>query len=105
MFTKYLKLSAFHTKYKVVVCLLSWRYISAESFRIGSITGTEKNAFFTNDEFKEGVSVLNQVIKRHSDSILGQIGGIIPSTWEGQEAEPDKLINCDDIDILKMGGT
>ena len=71
---------------------------------IGDITGTENNAFFTNEEFRDGVSVLCRVIQKRSDSILGQIDSSIPSTWEGQQSEPDKLINSDDIDILKMGG-
>ena len=113
-FMKLLENTEYKAKYYGYLSKLSSEYVKGGKLdktietimqEIGSITGTEKNAFFTNDEFKEGVSVLNQVIKRHSDSILGQIGGIIPSTWEGQEAEPDKLINCDDIDILKMGGT
>lgn len=113
-FMKLLENTDYKAKYYGYLSKLSSEYVKGGKLdrtietimqEIGSITGTEKNAFFNNDEFKEGVSVLNQVIKRHSDSILGQIGGVIPSTWEGQEAEPDKLINCDDIDILKMGGT
>ena len=36
-------------------------------------------------------------------SVLGQIDGTIPSTWEAQELENQKLIDCTDIDLSKMG--
>ena len=36
-------------------------------------------------------------------AVLGQIDGTIPSTWEAQELENKKLIDCTDIDLSKMG--
>ena len=36
-------------------------------------------------------------------AVLGQIDGTIPSTWEAQELENQKLIDCTDIDLSKMG--
>ncbi|MBR3797413.1 MAG: hypothetical protein IKK36_00670 [Bacteroidales bacterium] len=36
-------------------------------------------------------------------SVLGQIDGTISSTWETQELENQKLIDCTDIDLSKMG--
>jgi hypothetical protein len=32
------------------------------------------------------------------------MNGTIPATWEGQKAEPQKLINSDDINLQELGG-
>ena len=37
-------------------------------------------------------------------SVLGQIEGTIPSTWEAQKAQSQKLINSDDIYLQELGG-
>jgi spore coat protein CotH len=112
-FMKLLENKEYKEKYHNYLSELASGYVKGGTFdktaeaimqEIGDITGTENNAFFTNEEFRDGVSVLCQVIQKRSDSILGQIDSSIPSTWEGQQSEPDKLINSDDIDILKMGG-
>ena len=36
-------------------------------------------------------------------STLEKIDGTIPSAWEAQELENQKLIDCTDIDLSKMG--
>ena len=112
-FMKLLENKDYLTKYHDYLSQLASGYVKKRMFdkvsklivkEIGSITGTEKNAFFTNDAFREGTVVLQQIVHKHADSVLGQLNGMIPSTWEGQSMEPDKLIKCDDIDIAKTGG-
>ena len=71
---------------------------------IGTIAGTEANAFYTNEEFHKAVQTLDIVLHRRAESVLGQIDGSIPSTWDAQKTEPNKLINCDGINLMNMGG-
>lgn len=33
-----------------------------------------------------------------------QMNGTIPATWEAQKAQPQKLVNCDDINLQELGG-
>lgn len=32
------------------------------------------------------------------------MNGTIPATWEAQKAQPQKLVNCDDINLQELGG-
>lgn len=68
------------------------------------IAGTEANAFYTNDQFNKAIKTLRLVLEKRATSVLGQINGSIPSTWKGQEAQPQKLINSDDINLQELGG-
>lgn len=96
--------------YLSVLCL---QYIQGGAFRttvatikneIGTIAGTEANAFYTNEEFHKAVQTLDMVLQRRAESVLGQINGSIPSNWDAQKTEPNKLINCDGINLTDMGG-
>ena len=71
---------------------------------IGEIAGTEANAFYTNGQFHKAGQTLRLVLERRAASVLGQIGGTIPATWEGQKAQPQKLIKSDDINLQELGG-
>jgi len=71
---------------------------------IGEIAGTEANAFYSNEQFNKAKQTLQLVLERRATSVLGQIDGTIPSTWEGQKAEPEKLIRSDDINLQELGG-
>jgi hypothetical protein len=44
------------------------------------------------------------LLQKRAASVLGQIEGSIPSTWDAQKAEPEKLINSDDINLSDLGG-
>ena len=63
----------------------------------------DPSAFYTNDEYLEAVEMLRTTIERRAESILGQLDGTIPSTSDGQEAEPEALLDCTDIDLSVMG--
>ena len=71
---------------------------------IGKIAGTEANAFYTNEQFHKAKLMLQLLLERRAASVLGQIEGTIPSTWEAQKAEPQKLIKSDDINLQELGG-
>ena len=78
--------------------------LSTIESEIGEIAGTEANAFYTNDQFHKAKQTLQLLLERRATSVLGQIEGSIPSTWEGQKAEPQKLIKSDDINLQDLGG-
>ena len=71
---------------------------------IGKIAGTEANAFYTNEQFHKAKQMLQLLLERRAASVLGQINGTIPSTWEAQKAAPQKLIKSDDINLQELGG-
>ena len=73
---------------------------------LDGLVGTEDadpTAFYTNEEYQAAVEMLRQTIELRAQSVLGQIEGTIPSTSEGQEAEPHKLLDCSSIDLSVMG--
>ena len=71
---------------------------------IGSFVGTESNAFYSNKRFYKAVETFDTVLQRRAASVIGQLNGSIPSTWEGQEKAPQKLVSSDDINLSDMGG-
>lgn len=79
------------------------RTVSTVKQEIGGFAGKEANAFYNNGQFHEAVQMLEKVLDKRALSVLGQINGTIPSTWEAQDLENQKLIDCTDIDLSKMG--
>ena len=71
---------------------------------IGTVAGTEANAFYSNEQYHKAQQTLRLVLNKRAASVLGQINGSIPSTWEGQQAQPQLLINSDDINLQDLGG-
>lgn len=72
--------------------------------KIGQVAGTEPNAFYTNAQYHIAQQTLRLVLERRAASVLGQMKGLIPATWDGQKAQPQQLINCDDINLQELGG-
>ena len=71
---------------------------------MGRVAGTEPNAFYTNEQFHKAQQALKLVLEKRAASVLGQMKGQIPSTWDGQKAQPQQLINSDDINLQELGG-
>lgn len=63
----------------------------------------DPSAFHTNGDYVEAAEMLKKTIERRAESILGQLEGSIPSTRDGQDAEPGKLLDCADLDLSAMG--
>ena len=72
--------------------------------KIGEYAGCERNAFYDNARFHKAGSTLRKLLTMRARSVLGQMDGTIPATWEGQKQHPGKLIDSDGIDIQDLGG-
>ena len=78
--------------------------LSSINMKIGKFAGTERNAFYTNERYFEAQRMLKLVLEKRATSILGQMKSEVPSTWGNQKTNPQKLINCNDIDLQVLGG-
>ena len=112
-FMKLLANETYKARYYHYLNVLCNEYIKGGEFaktlstienEIGEIAGTEANAFYTNEQFHKAKLMLQLLLERRAASVLGQIEGTIPSTWEAQKAEPQKLIKSDDINLQELGG-
>lgn len=63
----------------------------------------DPTAFFTYDEYTAAVSMLEDFCTLRTQSVLGQLSGIIPSTDAGQSEDSSTLINASGIDLSVMG--
>ncbi len=59
--------------------------------------------FCSYEEFRTGVSTLEQFCTLRAQSIAGQLDGSIPSTSDGQSADPSSLIDASNLSIDDMG--
>jgi hypothetical protein len=70
--------------------------------------GTYRNpvipADYSNEQFHKAQKTFILVLERRAASVLGQMKGEIPATWDGQKAQPQLLINSNDINLQDLGG-
>ncbi len=59
--------------------------------------------FCTYDEFLTGIDTLETFCLLRAESVRGQLNGTIPSTEEGQSADPSNLVDASYINIDDMG--
>ena len=78
--------------------------LDAINGEIGDVAGTEANAFYTNEQFHKAQKTFRLVLEKRAASVLGQMKGEIPATWESQKAQPQLLINVNDINLQNLGG-
>ena len=71
--------------------------------RAGSDTQTDPTGFYTSDEYEQAVTLLKTVVEKRAESILGQLDGTIPSTTDGQQADPDVLVDTSRIYLTILG--
>lgn len=71
--------------------------------RAGSDTQTDPTGFYTSDEYEQAVTLLKTVVEKRAESILGQLDGTIPSMTDGQQADPDALVDTSGIDLTILG--
>ena len=112
-FMKLLANETYKARYYHYLSVLCNEYIKGGEFaktlstiekEIGEIAGTEANAFYSNEQFHKAKQTLQLLLERRATSVLGQIEGSIPSTWEAQKAQPQELIPSDDINLQDLGG-
>ncbi len=71
--------------------------------QIDTLVETDPTAFYSLEEYLTGVEMLYDTVMLRAESIRGQLDGSIPSTDEGQQADPSGLIDASSIDIDAMG--
>ena len=112
-FMDLLSIEQYKKRYYYYLTALAKNYILGGSLKnrislinkeIDPIVSTEPNAFYTKEQFKKAVETFIIVLEKRAQSVLGQIDGRIPSTWEKQVSNPHTLIDCIDIDINDLGG-
>ena len=72
--------------------------------QIDELVKTDPTSFSTYEEFESAMSSLKEAVQLRAQSVLGQLAGEIPSTRDGQSAEPDKLLDTDDADFSGLSG-
>lgn len=70
---------------------------------IKSYVKEDVTAFYTYDQYLEGINNLLEFGYLRSKSIEGQLQGSIPSTTESQSNNKDSLIDGSTVDMTKMG--
>ena len=63
----------------------------------------DPTAFYTYDEFEQGVETLKEFCELRCESIEGQLEGTIPSTSDGQSEDDSALIDASDLNLSDMG--
>ncbi len=79
--------------------------IAAIDALIGDYVESDPTAFYTYDEYQTTILTLAEYGDMRAESILGQLNGTIPSTEEGQTANPDLLVDASGLNFSSMGST
>lgn len=78
-------------------------YIEEMQARIAPYVARDPTKFCTEEEFEAGVSALRAFCRLRAESVAGQLVGSIPSTDEGQAAQPAALLDASALDLAAMG--
>lgn len=70
---------------------------------IGSYVENDPTAFYSYEEYCAAVEMLKTFGELRAQSIRGQLDGTIPSTDEGQTADPSSLVNASSVNLSVMG--
>lgn len=102
-------LSLYHQYYKKFVS--DWlengkldHMIASVSAQISSYVQKDPTKSCTYKEFEKGAATLREFCRLRAESVNGQLNGTIPSTKEGQKADPQALVDASGIDLSDMGG-
>ena len=75
------------------------------SGQIGEYWQTDPTAFADYDTIETKAEGLQTVIELRAEGVLGQLDGEIPSTRDGQKAEPEKLLDTSGADLSGLTGS
>lgn len=113
MFSKLLEVPEYLAQYHTYMQELVDTYFADDGFAakvdeldamISAYVEDDPTAFYTYEEYRTAIETLKELGTLRGESIQGQLDGTIPSTTEGQEAEPEKLIDGSSITLSDMGG-
>lgn len=71
--------------------------------QIDELVKNDPNAMFTYEEYTNAANLLYEVIMLRTESIQGQLEGIIPTTSEGQKSDTTALVDASHIDLSVLG--
>ena len=71
---------------------------------IDDLVKDDPTKFCTYEEYEAAVVSINYAVTLRAQSVLGQLDGAIPSTRDGQAAEPDKLLDTSGADFSGLSG-
>ncbi len=77
--------------------------IDEASALISSYVERDPTKFCTLEEFETGVQTLKTFCALRTESVSGQLAGTIPSTTEGQAADPDALVDASGLVLSDLG--
>ena len=77
--------------------------ISETEEMIAPYVEKDPTKFCTYEEFETGVEALRQFCALRSESVRGQLDGTIPSTDEGQSADPGALVDASGLTLSALG--
>ncbi|MDL2261128.1 CotH kinase family protein [Methanimicrococcus sp. OttesenSCG-928-J09] len=64
----------------------------------------DATSFYNYSEYLTAVETLRLYGELRAESVQGQLNGTIPSTSEGQQSNPDALIDASELNMNEMGG-
>lgn len=70
---------------------------------ISSHVEADPSAFYDYSAYQTAVTEIKELGLLRAQSIEGQLNGTIPSTSEGQNAQPDKLVDASSVNISALG--
>ncbi|MZQ98145.1 MAG: spore coat protein CotH [Acidaminobacter sp.] len=77
--------------------------IQALNTLISDYVKKDATAFCTYEENQTAVEAFIELGNLRAESIQGQLSGAIPSTTDGQKADPSSLISADDLNLHDLG--
>lgn len=79
------------------------QWIDSIAAQIAPYVEADPTGFCTYAEWEEGIAALKEFCLLRAESIDGQLAGEIPSTSEGQSADPSALVDGSSLSISAMG--
>ncbi|MDK9711159.1 CotH kinase family protein [Acidaminobacter sp.] len=77
--------------------------IQALNTLIADYVKKDATAFCTYEEYQTAVEAFTDLGTLRAESIQGQLSGDIPSSSDGQKADPSSLISADDLNLQDLG--
>ena len=71
--------------------------------QIDDLVAQDPTAFYTQAEYEQAVAMLEQTLSLRAESVAGQLAGEIPATTQGQQDQPELLVDASAIDLSVMG--
>lgn len=78
-------------------------FIEETAALIAPYVERDPTRFYTYEEFEAGVETLQSFCRLRSESVQGQLDGVIPSTEEEQAADSSALVDASSITLSDMG--